>query len=216
VASFSLLRVPLRCTVSFARGPQGCNPYLYGHATAASLAPCPSWRRRALLGGVASWVLTWLDSGGGWWCCLRATADEVCVGRKVQRNQGCLRSWVATHGAVMAPVTAGWMCCSPSSLRCLSLAEEWGSGRGEAPTQSGQDQWFSLALRWELYVEAPCPCVWLEGDGPLVEELELLLMLQRAATLDATQRWRQRRSCRVTSLGFSPSLLWCSVLLCVV
>jgi hypothetical protein len=35
-----------------------------------------------------------------------------------------------------------------------SLAELRGVGRGEPPTQSGQDQWFSLAARWEFSSDA--------------------------------------------------------------
>jgi hypothetical protein len=31
-----------------------------------------------------------------------------------------------------------------------SLEDEWGGGRGEAPTQSGQDQWVSLVSRWSV------------------------------------------------------------------
>jgi hypothetical protein len=61
-------------------------------------------RRRTLLGGVASRVLTWPGSGGGQ-CRLCVAVGEVHlvrVGRKVQRARGLSRTWVVAHGAVVS------------------------------------------------------------------------------------------------------------------
>jgi hypothetical protein len=66
-----------------------------------------------------------------------------------------------------------------------------GGGRCETPTQSGQDQWFSLTLRREFYAEASlgrgssivCVCVCararLEGHGPMVEEFRVACSVPR-------------------------------------
>jgi hypothetical protein len=58
-------------------------------------------------------------------------------------------------------------------------------------------------------------CVWLEGDGPIVEELEMLLLLA------AGRNFRRGTTLATTAVQFtggffgsSPSLWWCSVMLC--
>ena len=45
----------------------------------------------------------------GWWCCLRAAAEEVRfvrAAREVQRTHGRWWSWAGAHGAVVISVTA--------------------------------------------------------------------------------------------------------------
>ena len=78
-----------------------------------------------------------------------------------------------------------------------------GGGRGEAPTQSGQDQWCSLLLRRECFADAPlvqrdrrsCSCG-LRVIVPWWRSLGSHSGLQRAAAIDVAQRWRRRRSSR--------------------
>jgi len=56
--------------------------------------------------------------------------------------------------------------------------------------------------------------VWLEGDLPMVEEFRV------AAMVCSGPRWcgtalAMTAQLTVASFGFSPSLWWCSILLCV-
>jgi hypothetical protein len=57
-------------------------------------------------------------------------------------------------------------------------------------------------------------CVRLEGMAPWWWSSSCFSYLQRAVTFNVTHRWRQQRSSRVASFGFSPGLR-CSVMLCV-
>jgi hypothetical protein len=54
---------------------------------------------------------------------------------------------------VVISVIGGRKGCSQSDLS-ESFAEKRGGRRGEAPTQSGRNKWFSLASRWEFSSDA--------------------------------------------------------------
>jgi hypothetical protein len=127
-----------------------------------ALTSCPPWRRH-------SWSLVQVEVR-----LALQVAHLVRVAVVVQMVHGCLRSWDVAQGLWWSRWRlGGGDALFAASDICVLGRGEWGGGRGKAPTQSGQDQWFSLVLRWSVLLLF----LWirgLESDGPVAEELVLL------------------------------------------
>jgi hypothetical protein len=96
-----------------------------------------------------------------------------------------------------------------------------GGGRGKAGRRVARISVFHRRCDRSVFAEDRLglgdrrSCVWLEGDLPMVEEFRV------AAMVCSGSRWcgtalATTTQLAVVSFGFSPSLWWCSVLLCVV